>query len=164
MIRSLAVVLVLVGLLLLFNWAQQPDPVVRDVGYDAAVAQARQEAPYDVLAPDPLPDGWRATSARTRAVDGEVSWHLGLVTRSGAYAAVEQSDWPSRQGFVERFAAAGETRGHTTISGVPWRQVDGGDPEPRALVRSADGVTTVVAGSASWGELTQLAGSLRTAP
>lgn len=160
MVRSLAAVLVLVGVVAAFNIAQQPDAVVREVGYPDAVAQARQQASYDVLAPQPLPAGWRATSARTGRDGDAVTWHLGLVTGSGAYASVEQTDG-GRVGFVERFAGGARSAGTVTVAGVPWRRFEGGEPEDRALVRSTGGVTTVVAGSAAWDDLERLAGSLR---
>jgi len=161
MVRSLAVVLVLVGAIVAFNVADQPDPVVRDIDYTDALAQARQQTAYAVLAPQPLPNGWRATSARTRPEDGDaVSWHLGLVTAAGDYAAVEQTDG-DREGFVERFADGAETAGTVSISGATWRRIEGGDPEERALVSTGAGVTTVLAGSADWDDLEQLASSLR---
>lgn len=161
MVRSLAVVLVLVGAIVAFNVADQPDPVVRDIDYADAVAQARQQAAYAVLAPRPLPTGWRATSARTRSEGADaVSWHLGLVTAAGDYAAVEQTDG-AREGFVDRFADGAERDGTVKVDGTRWRRLEGGDPEERALVRSEGGVTTVLAGSAAWDDLERLASSLR---
>ncbi len=47
------------------------------------------------------------------------------------------------------------------IGSATWRRVEGGDPEPRALVLERDDVTTVVAGSAGWAELRELAASLQ---
>jgi len=165
MVRSLAAVLVLVGVIIAFSLVDQPDPIVPDIDYADAVAQAREQArelgSYDVLAPSPLPAGWRVTSARTVPEDGEaVAWHLGLVTKSGDYAAVEQTDG-ERAGFVERFTGAARPAGTVEISGVNWRRLEDGEPEERALVRGEDGVTIVLAGSAPWEDLEQLASLLR---
>ncbi len=165
MVRSLAAVLVLVGVIIAFSLADQPDPVVPDIDYAAAVAQARGQAreqgSYAVLAPRPLPAGWRATSARLGAGAGSaVTWHLGMVTSSGDYAAVEQTDG-DRAALVEQITGAARPAGSVEISGAPWRRLEGGDPEERALVRGEDGVTTVVAGSAPWKDLERLASSLR---
>jgi Protein of unknown function (DUF4245) len=161
MVRSLAVVMVLVGVIVVFNVAEQPDPVVRDIDYAGAVAQAREQAPFEVLAPDPLPEGWRATSARTRPDGTGVTWHLGLVTDRENYAGVEQSDGADRRGFVDRFASGAERAGTVEVGDRTWRRLDGGEPETRALVSTRDGVVTVVAGGARWEELEELAGSLR---
>lgn len=165
MVRSLAAVLVLVGVIVAFSLADQPDPVVPDIDYADALAQAREQAreqgSYDVLAPRPLPAGWQVTSARLRPQGAEaVTWHLGLVTRSGAYAAVEQTDG-GRDGFVEQFTGSARRAGTVEIAGTTWRRLEDGDPEDRALVSGAGGVTTVVAGSASWEDLEQLASLLR---
>jgi len=160
MVRSLALVLVLVGVAVAFYLAGRPDPVVRDVEYAGALAQARLSAPYDVLGPQPLPDGWRATSVRAVVDGGASTWHLGLITAAGSYAAVEQSDG-ERRDFVDRFADGASPAGSSTVEGSTWRRLEGGTPEERALVRAEGGVTTVVAGSASWAELEELAASLR---
>lgn len=160
MVRSLAAVLVLVGVVVAFNVADQPDPVVRDINYSAALAQARGQATYDVLAPEPLPAGWRATSARTDASGDGLTWHLGLVTGSGDYAAVEQTDGP-RAAFVRQFADDAEPAGTVSLGGATWRRLEGGDPEPRALLRTDSGVTTLVAGSASWADLDRVARTLQ---
>lgn len=161
MVRSLAVVMVLVGVIVVFNVAEQPDPVVRDIDYASAVAQAREQAPYEVLAPEPLPDGWRATSARTRPEGTAVTWHLGLVTDRESYAGVEQTDGGDRRAFVDRFASGAEPAGSVEVGDRSWRRLEGGEPERRALVSTRDGVVTVVAGGARWEELEELAGALR---
>lgn len=161
MVRSLAAVLVLVGVIVAFSLADQPDAVVPDIDYADALVQAREQTSYDVLAPRPLPAGWQVTSARTRPQGGDaVAWHLGLVTKSGDYAGVEQTDG-GRDGFVEQFTGSARRAGTVEIAGTTWRRLEDGDPEDRALVSGADGVTTVVVGSASWEDLEQLASLLR---
>ena len=159
MVRSLAVVLVLVGVIVAFNVAEQPDKVVQTVDYPAALAEARTVATYDVLGPEPVPDGWSVTSARTERSGGGVGWHLGLVTSSKEYAAVEQSDG-DRRALLDNVAAGARPAGAVEVAGQTWRRLVGGDPEERALVRTVGGVTTMVAGSAPWSQLRTLAGSL----
>ena len=159
MVRSLAVVIVLVGVIVALNVAEQPEPVLRDVDYPAAVALARQQATYDVLGPDPVPDGWRVSSARTERDGSGVAWHVGLVTRRGEYAAVEQSDG-DRRDFVERFVPDSRAEGTARVAGRTWTKRAGASTGDRALVLQVGGVTTLVTGSASWPELRTLAASL----
>ena len=159
MVRSLAVVLVVVGVIVALNVAEQPDPVVRDVDYPAAVAQARQQATYEVLGPDPVPAGWRVSSARTAPDGTGVAWHVGMVTRGGEYAALEQTAG-ERRVFVDRFVPDSRAEGTERVAGRTWTRRAGGTTDDRALVLEAGGVTTLVTGSASWAELAELARSL----
>jgi hypothetical protein len=159
MVRSLAVVLVLVAVIVAFNVAEQPDRVVQKVDYPAALAEARAVATYDVLGPDPVPDGWRVTSARTERSGGGVGWHVGLVTSTEEYAALEQSDG-DRRALLDTVVGGARQAGSVEVAGLSWRRLVGGEPEERALVRTADGVTAMVVGSAPWSQLRTLAGSL----
>jgi hypothetical protein len=159
MVRSLAVVLVVVGAIVALNIAEQPDPVVRDVDYPAAIALARQQATYDVLGPDPVPAGWRVSSARTERDGDGVAWHVGLVTPREEYAAVEQSDGDQRT-FVDSFVPGSRAVGTERVAGRTWTRRAGGTTDDRALVLESGAVTTLVTGSASWAELAELAGSL----
>lgn len=161
MVLSLAVVLGVVAVVVLLNLRNDPAPV-KTVDYRGAAVQARSLASYDVLVPDGLGPTWRATSARSERVGGAVEWHVGFVTPSSAYAGLEQSDGASAK-FVDRFADGARPAGSTTLAGRQWRRLEGGHPEARALVSTRAGVTTVVAGGASWLELDDLAGSLRSA-
>ena len=158
MVRSLAVVLVVVGVIVAFNVVQQPDEVVRQVDYPAALAEARLQAAYDVLDPEPLPAGWRVTSARTDAAGDGVHWHVGMVTSSEEYAALEQSDGDP-DALLDEIVAGARSAGRVRVAGEAWRRLVGGEPEGRALVRTDNGVTVLVAGSATWRELRELAAS-----
>jgi hypothetical protein len=159
MVRSLAVVLVLVLAVLALTVRPHAKSTVHRIDYTEALAQARDRASYDVLAPTGLPRAWRATSARTGRDGSSVTWHLGLVTPYNDYAAVEQSDGDPER-FVASFAEKGKRAGRVEIGGAEWRRVDGGDPERHALVLEGEAATTVVAGGASWSELRTLAASL----
>ncbi|MEO7980554.1 MAG: DUF4245 domain-containing protein [Sporichthyaceae bacterium] len=163
MVRSLAVVLVLVFVVVALNARDDGGETLRPLDFSGALAQARSSAPYDVLAPIGLPGSWVPTSARTGRDGDAVTWHLGYVTRAGDYAGVEQGD--GDPGSVVAAVADGATPdGTATISGLRWRRLDGGRPEKRALVLDGEAVTTVVAGGASWAELTALARSLQAGP
>ena len=160
MVRSLLVVLVLVFVVVALNAQRNSGEALRPLDYSGTLAQAQDQAPYDVLAPIGLPDSWVPTSARTGRDGDAVTWHLGLVTPAGDYAGVEQSDGDP-ESMVADIADGGEDAGTVGISGLRWRKVDGGTPEKHALVLDGEAVTTVVAGGASWSELRTLARSLQ---
>jgi hypothetical protein len=160
MVRSMAVVLALVIVVLALTLRHNPPGKPHRIDYRGVLAQARNVAPYDVLSPVGLPRTWTATSARTSGGDASFAWHLGLVTPDGDYAAVEQSDGDPGS-FVTEFVGDGSRDGTATIHGKRWRRIDSGNPERRALVLDGNAVTTVVTGGASWTELRRLAASLQ---
>lgn len=160
MVRSLALVLLAVAVVLLLTWRPQPDPI-KVIDPAPALLQARIEAPYPVLYPADLDAGWRPTSARwqvTEASAPDPAWHIGFVTPTDAYAQVGQSATQSTAYLAEQ---TGD--GSIVAIGGPWQRYEGYGPQgeaSRALVRIVDGVTTVVSGSAGWEELQLLADRL----
>jgi hypothetical protein len=160
MVRSLLVVLVLVFVVVALNARDDSGDDLRPLDYSGALAQARGQASYDVLAPIGLPDSWVPTSARTGRDGDAVTWHLGFVTPSGDYAGLEQSDGDP-EALVAAVAQGGDAAGTVAVGGLRWRKVDGGRPEKHALVLEGEVVTTAVAGGASWAELETLARSLQ---
>jgi hypothetical protein len=160
MVRSMSLVLVVVAVVVLLTVRGNPSEKVQRVDYSQQLQETRRVAAYDVLAPVGLGNGWKATSARGDNVDGAITWHLGLVTPAEHYAAVEQSDGPVTR-FVDDFVQGATKSGAVTVSGVPWQRLEGGKPEQRALLLRGRGVTTMVTGSATFGELQTLATALR---
>ncbi len=134
-----------------------PDPA-HDVEYAAPLRYARAESALDVLAPDPLPDGWRVTSVRYTPAPAE-SWHLGMLTGDERYAGLEQADRPEAAMVREYVAPDAEAGDPVVVDGRRWRtwSDDGGD---HALVRRSGGTTTLVVGSASQDDLVTLVESL----
>lgn len=160
MLRSLALVLLVVGLVFVFTVRDPPDDPGPEIGYRQQLAQTRAVAPYDVLAPVGLGARWKATSARGGQDGGSVTWHLGLVSPAGDYAAVEQSDGPVR-GFLDEHVAGAGRAGAVSVGGRTWQRLTGGTPDDHALLLPDPDVTTLVTGSASFDELRALARSLR---
>lgn len=151
MVRSLGLVVgVVVVLAVLVAVALPEGEPVPEFDYAEAVDGARQQVPYELVAPDELPDGWRATSARVRPTPDGTVWSLGLVTGGGDFVGLEQSDAePSR---VERDQLADyEPDGTTTVDGVEWeRWVELARNPDRALRRDLDGTTVVVVGTSRY--------------
>ena len=162
MLRSLAVVLgfvAAVGALSVFTRQQPPDPV-HPVDYSAALDAARRTASYRVLAPEPPPPGWRATSVSASGDAGGFTWHLGFLTRDTQYVGLEQSD-VRPAAFVAAKTEGSSADGTVLLRGVRWeRRLDPGRSE-RSLVRVAAGVATVVTGTTSYPRLSVFASSLR---
>ncbi|MEU8924462.1 DUF4245 domain-containing protein [Kitasatospora sp. NPDC048545] len=137
------------------------DPV-HVVEYKVAAASAKRAAPYPLLSPDGLSDRWRATSVSYRSADQSNgkgnSWHLGFVTPSGQYAAVEQSDAP-RDSLLADKVAGGKPDGASDVAGRTWDRVQG--DKARALTAQTGTGTAVLTGTASYEELAELAQALK---
>ncbi|MER8182866.1 DUF4245 domain-containing protein [Kitasatospora sp. NPDC094015] len=131
---------------------------VHAVEYRTALASAKRAAPYPVLGPQGLPDRWRATSVEYRKdKNGHNVWHLGFVTPSGEYAAIEQSNG-AKADVLSAVVPGGAADGSAPVAGQDWERYQG--DRYRGLTRQDGTATTVVAGSASYAELTELAQSL----
>lgn len=121
-----------------------PDSPVEPVDWRPAADFAREQADFPVVAPRELPEGWIATSVRYERGD-EQAWHLGVLTDEERYIGLEQSQ-DSVATMVERFVdEEAEADGSTSVDGRSWEVWR--DDRDTALVREADGVTTLVVGT-----------------
>ncbi|MGV9265160.1 DUF4245 domain-containing protein [Kitasatospora sp. NPDC003701] len=165
-VRDMVLSMLAVGLVVWVGYLFLPHDAggdgVRTVEYKVAAASAKRAAPYPLLSPEGLSDKWRATSVKyDPAVLGGGrgnSWHLGFVTPSGQYAAVEQSDI-ARDALVGSLVAGGKPDGSAEVAGQAWERVQGG--KSRALTLQSGGGTTVLTGTASYEELAELAQALK---
>ena len=158
MIRSMVVVLAVVVAILLVTWRPKPDPV-RVVDITPALVAARSAAPFTIETPA-LVD-LRPTSARwepTPASDSTPVWHLGYVTPQEEYLQVSQA-MVSGDDFIAEQTAQGVAGETVMISGVEWRVYS--SPDRISVVRTLDGVTTVVSGTDVLEQIMTAAGSLR---
>lgn len=141
------------------NRDDPPSPV-RTIDYAPDAAYAREQAGFDVVAPETLPEGWRATTAGYVAGAGE-SWHLGLLTEQDRYVGLEQSA-SSTASMVEQHVDEDATAGDAvTVGGDEWTTWSDDDGD-LALVREEPGTTTLVVGHrVPVEELEEFVGSLR---
>ncbi|HET6625153.1 MAG TPA: DUF4245 domain-containing protein [Nocardioidaceae bacterium] len=160
MIGAMLILLAVVVGFVLFRDAIREDPQspVKTVDYHRTLGFAREQATFDVLAPERLPDGWRATSVEF--IPEPFRWHLGVLTDGGEYVGLEQAHGSERSmvsTYVDREAAAGAD---VVIDGRHWSSWSdqGGD---RALVRANAGVVTLVVGSVPQDVLVDYVESLR---
>ncbi|QPP10588.1 DUF4245 domain-containing protein [Streptomyces bathyalis] len=140
MVPSLGVVLLAAFFIYLFVPHDESLDPVKPVDYKVELDSARRAAPYPVLAPEGLPEKWRATSVRYEAdgPDGR-AWHLGFMTPDTQYAAVEQSDEKRPSKYIEDVThRARKTAKTVRVRGEEWIRYEGAKYD--ALVRvSADG-------------------------
>lgn len=166
MLRSMAVVLVVVAAIMVVTWRPQPDPV-RTVSLEPSATLATTQADFPVFIVNPSLGG-QVTSVRWESTpdsDGELVWHVGYVTEDGEYLQLSQSAAESPAYLSEQTYAGqalpdfsdlpGSVQSLTSQGWMPWA----GD-DRRSLVRMNDGSTTVLSGTASWAELGDAAQNL----
>ncbi len=159
MIRSMAVVLGLVLVVVLLAWRPSPDPISL-VDPSAAISRAVAGAEFTVVAPVGLSDSWRVTSARWEPTDqsGDATvLHVGYVTPADDYAQVTQSTADSER-YLDEQTASGTPAGEQAVGDDTWVRFESGDR--RSLVRTDGSAVTIVSGSAEWAEITDLAAAL----
>ncbi|MFI0774884.1 DUF4245 domain-containing protein [Streptomyces sp. NPDC021212] len=137
---------------------------VKTVDYRVEVDTARRAAPYPVAAPEKgsLPKGWRATSVTYQPGTTEekgAAWHLGFLDQNEEYIAIEQSDGKPVPFIEDVTQQARATKAKQKIGGHEWVRYEGDKYD--ALVRREPGVTTVVTGTASYGQLARMAAALK---
>jgi hypothetical protein len=161
MVRSLAVVLGVIGLIMLLTWRPTPDPV-REVDPLPQFSLASGQADFPVVIPDL--EGLRATSVRwepTQYSRDEPVWHVGFVTEGDEYLQITQSS-ASNEEYLKNELTGIFPEGEKLISNENWLVFEG--PDSRALVNVTPEVTTVVSGTVTLPELEAAVNSLTTSP
>jgi Protein of unknown function (DUF4245) len=168
LVRSLALILIpLVVITVLFTELPKDHPV-EVIDPQPVLAEARQEAPYPVLAPANLPEDWRPIRVDwvpkgEPYLNGEPSlrnmWRLGYLNPDGVYVAVMQGDLEAED-FISAETRDGVADGQSTISGQIWERRVSADDRSRFLVRHEPAVTTIVEGDTSYAALEAFAATL----
>lgn len=167
MIRSMLVVLAVVGAILLVTWRPQPDPV-REVSLEPLVSFASNQAEFPVFVVD---TDARPTSVRwesTEASNGELVWHVGYVTPEEQYVQLSQSSQSLADAipYLEEQTLDGVRLDDyselpavvQTLTAEGWVPYVNSAEEPRrSLVRTNDGSTTILTGTGSWSDLGEAA-------
>lgn len=158
MVLSLGVTVLAAGVIYLFIPHDDSAPDLPRVDYRVELLTARRAASYPVAAPQGLPDSWKATSVRFQG-DNFDAWHLGFHTPDGQYVQIEQSTQRPSTFIEEASQGAQETQVTQKIGDRTWTRYTGGRYD--ALVHEEKGATTVVAGTGSFEQLTQMAKALK---
>ncbi|MCX2969109.1 MULTISPECIES: DUF4245 domain-containing protein [Streptomyces] len=160
MVLSMGLISLCAGVVYLFGVPHDEDQdPVREIDYRAELLTAERAAPYPLLAPEGLDERWRATSVYYRGQsDLGAVWHLGFHDPDVEYAAVEQSDGEPERFIADATRGAEATGATVDVDGAAWERYEG--PKYDALVRAADGHTSVVTGTAPFERLAELARAL----
>jgi hypothetical protein len=159
MVRSMAVVLVVVFVIVLLAWRPQPE-AVKVVETVPTITLAAREAQFPIVAPADLGEQWRPTSVRWEPTEESLSepvLHIGYVTPADQYAQVVVGP-VSAAAFLDEQTAGGIPTGTQAVGDVTWQRWETKDR--RSLVLVDGEVATVVSGGAEWAELIALAESL----
>ncbi|MFJ9628523.1 DUF4245 domain-containing protein [Streptomyces sp. NPDC101175] len=159
MVLSLGLIVIAAAIVYVFIPHSDHAPDLKRVDYRVELLTARRAAPYPVVAPQGLPKTWKATSVR---YDGAAfdTWHLGFSAPDGQYVQIEQSTQKPADFVDTASQGASATKTTQTIDGRTWTRYTGGRYD--ALVLADKGSTTVVAGTGSFTQLTEMAQALRT--
>ncbi|MEV7686127.1 DUF4245 domain-containing protein [Streptomyces bungoensis] len=134
-------------------------PELKRVDYQVELETARRAAGYPVAAPEGLPSTWKATSVRFQGENSD-RWHLGFQVPGGQYVQIEQSTQKRALFLDDATQGASATKKTENIAGRTWTRYTGGRYDALVL-EGTPGSTTVVAGTAPFGKLTQMAEALR---
>ena len=170
MVRSLVVILIPVIAITYFFTRTPDEPTIRPLDWTPVLAQARDQAPYPVLAPRAVPEAWRATQVTwvpqgRPYLNGEPSprnlWELGFLDAGATYVELVQGDLEARE-LVEDKTRDGLPDGTSDVGGTAWERRTTDDERTRSLVRSTDAVTAIVVGDLPYAALEDFAATLTT--
>lgn len=158
MVRSLAVVLAVVALLVWLSRSTETEQV-RAVDTAPLLTAAVMTAPFEVQMPTEV-KGLVPTSVRlepTVESRPDVVWHVGWVTPDIEYMQLSQSRAASTS-YLSEQTASGRKGGTVALDGRTWQRYE--TDARRSLVNRDAGVTTIVSGTEDWATLEALAASL----
>jgi len=161
MVRSVAVVLALVLGFVGYQALVRDDiDPVPSVDYTAPAVAARDVATFDVLAPEQLPVGWRATSAGYTP-GAQERWHLGVLTDNDEYVGLEQVV-DAAEDALAAFSPDTAAVGNITINGQRWQVRTDSAGTETSLLRSSGELSILVTGTAPRDALIGFVESLRS--
>ena len=159
MVRSLAVVLGFVAIILIITLRPHPDPI-KQVEVAPVLAVARAQAGFPVLIAGAGTSDYVPTSVRwepTEATKPDPVWHIGYVTPDEEYVEISESASASER-FIPEQTGKGLPLDPVVIDGVAWQRFE--SEQRRSLVRVEPKLTTVVAGTLDWAGLQSVAAGL----
>jgi hypothetical protein len=168
LIRSLALIVIpLVVIAIIFTNVPDDHPV-KEVDWKPVLATAQKQAPFEVLAPTNLPEGWRATRVNwvpqgRPYLNGEASprnlWQIGFLSPDDVYIDLNQGD-ARPQELVDQQSREGSPDGNSVIAGQTWQRLVSPDGRTRSLVLHGSSTTVVVSADLPYEALEAYASTL----
>lgn len=156
-VRDLIISMVLVGAFVAFLFLMVLRPTgdpVREVDTAQAAQVAAQAQTLEILVPQGLGEGWRATSARYRPgpAAGTGSWFNGYIDPQGQFVAVAEQNY-DRRAFLRTYLEDSEQTGARPVGDQVWLEFRNADKGEWTLVRedSVAGDPTVGDGEGATG-------------
>lgn len=168
MIRSLALIVIPLAVIAIIFTNVPDDAPVEEVDWKPVLATARQQAPYEVLAPTNLPEGWRATRVNwvplgRPYLNGEASprnlWQIGFLTPQEVYIDLTQGDMRAQE-MVDQQSREGTPDGNSVVAGETWQRLVSPDGHTRSLVLHGPAATTIVSANLPYEGLEAYASTL----
>ncbi|MDX6310413.1 MAG: hypothetical protein QOI06_3459 [Nocardioidaceae bacterium] len=161
MVGALISVMGLIAFVWALSWFQHRTPAnpAVTVRYGPVLATARSQAPFHVVAPEPVPPGLRATSVSWDGVGPTVLWQLGFVTSQQAFVGLYQGNGPAAQ-LIAANTPATQPSAPVTIGGIQWLTLTNPSRGETALVHTQRGMTVLVTGTAGEAQLVSFVRSL----
>lgn len=154
-VRDLIISMVLVGAFVAFLFLMVLRPAgdpVRNVDTAAAAQVAAQSETIDILVPQGLGEGWRATSARYRPgpAAGTGSWFNGYIDPQGEFVAVAEQNY-DRRDFLRTYLEDSEQVGARPVGDDVWLEFRNADKGEWTLVLedSVSGASAAGSGEAA---------------
>ena len=170
MIRSLAVILVPLLLITLLFTRNLGDHPVKEVDWRPVLTTARAQAPFPVLAPTSLPEGWRPTQVAwvpqgqpylSGAPSVRNLWKLGFLTPDDVFVGLSEGDLRPDD-LVRDETREGVPDGQSTVGDQTWQRRVSPDDRTRSLVSTGGKATTVVSADLPYEALEAYVGTLST--
>ena len=168
MIRSLALIVIPLAVIAIIFTNVPDEAPVEEVDWKPVLATARQQAPYEVLAPTNLPEGWRATRVNwvplgRPYLNGEASprnlWQIGFLTPQEVYIDLTQGDMRAQE-MVDQQSREGTPDGNSVIAGLTWQRLVSPDGRTRSLVLRGPATTAIVSANLPYDALEAYATTL----
>jgi hypothetical protein len=168
MIRSLALIVIPLAVIAIIFTNVPDDAPVEEVDWKPVLATARQQAPYEVLAPTNLPEGWRATRVNwvplgRPYLNGEASprnlWQIGFLTPQEVYIDLTQGDMRAQE-MVDQQSREGTPDGNSVVAGLTWQRLVSPDGRTRSLVLRGPATTAIVSANLPYEALEAYASTL----